>query len=74
MSYNPININRKELTLIDVPFPDIKTLESAAAAIGSNMFEGYNPTVKGIECIRDYCLGKLTIDQLAIFAKEKSYE
>ena len=74
MPYNPVNVDRKALTIMGVPFPDIKTFENAATAIGSNMFEGYNPTVKGIELIRDYCLGELTIDQLAIFAKEKSYE
>ena len=74
MPYNPINVNRKALTIMDVPFPDTKTFENAVTVIGSNMFEGYIPTVKGIECIRDYCLGKLTIEQIAIFAKGKSYE
>jgi putative transcriptional regulator len=73
MQYAPITIDRMALTILDVPFPDIETLESTAEAIGSNMFEGYLPTRKGIEIIRDYCLGKLTFSQLAIAAKEKLY-
>ena len=72
MSYSPIPINRKKLTLMGVPFPDKESLESAVEAIGSNMFEGFQPTRKGIEIIRDYCLGKLTFAQLSAFAKEKS--
>jgi putative transcriptional regulator len=57
-----------------VPFPDLHTLESTADAIGSNMFEGYQPTRRGIEIIRDYCQGKLTFAELIRFAQEKSYE
>ena len=33
-------INRENLTIMDVSFPDFETLENTAAAIGSNMFEG----------------------------------
>jgi len=73
MSYAPIAINRTGLTIMDVPFPNLETLESTAEAIGSNMFEGFQPTRRGIEIIRDYCLGKLTFAQLAALAKEKSY-
>jgi putative transcriptional regulator len=46
------------------PFPDLDTLEATAEAIGSNMFEGFTPTRKGIEIIRDYCLGKISFAQL----------
>ena len=74
MSYAPIAIDRENLTILDVPFPDLVTLESTAEAIGTNMFEGFVPTKKGIEIIRDYCLGMITIAQLAIFAMEKTYE
>jgi hypothetical protein len=31
-------------------------------------------TRRGIEIIRDYCLGKMTFAQLITSAKEKSYE
>jgi putative transcriptional regulator len=57
-----------------VPFPDLEILESTAQAIGSNMFEGFQPTRKGIEIIRDYCLGKITFAQVVQAAKEKAYE
>ena len=73
MPYKPIDIDRKALTIIDVPFPDLITLESTADAIASNMFEGYKPTQKGVEIIRDYCLGKISFPQLVAAAKEKSY-
>ena len=56
-----------------VPFSDIKTLENTANAIGSNMFEGYEPTAKGIEIIRDYVTGKISLGELVNFAKEKAY-
>ena len=74
MSYSPIVIDRKSLTIMDVLFPDIETLESTAEAIGTNMFEGYLPTKKGVEFIRDYCLGKITFEQVINIAKEKAYE
>jgi putative transcriptional regulator len=73
MPYAPIEINRRALTIMDVPFPDLETLESTAEAIGSNMFEGFQPTKKGIEIIRDYCLGKMSFAQLAVATKEKRY-
>ena len=72
--YTPIIIDRKSLTIMGVPFPDIETLEIVAEAIGTNMFEGYLPTKKGIEFIRDYCLGKITFEQVINIAKEKAYE
>ncbi|MDR1133057.1 MAG: antitoxin VbhA family protein [Synergistaceae bacterium] len=74
MPYVPIAVNRDTLTILDVPFPDLKTLESTAAAIGSNMFEGFQPTRRGIEIIRDYCLGEMTFAQLIDAAREKIYE
>ena len=70
MPYTPIEINRKELTIMGVPFPDLETLENTASSIGTNMFEGYQPTKKGIEIIRDYCLGKITFTQLAALAQD----
>ncbi|MDR1608704.1 MAG: antitoxin VbhA family protein [Deltaproteobacteria bacterium] len=74
MPYAPIVIDRQALTIMDVPFPDLETLESVAEGLVSNMFEGYQPTKKGIEIIRDYCLGKLSFAQLMVAAKEKQYE
>jgi putative transcriptional regulator len=37
------------------------------------MFEGFSPTPKGIEIIRDYVIGKITLNELVAFAKEKAY-
>ena len=73
MSFTPIALNRNALTIMGVPFPDLATFESTADAIGSNMFEGYQPTKKGIEIIRDYCLGKISFTQLVESANEKLY-
>lgn len=52
--FNTIEIDRTNLTIMGVKFSDLKTLESTANALGSNMFEGFIPTPKGIEIIRDY--------------------
>ena len=35
------------------------------------MFEGFKPTPKGIEIIRDYVTGKITLTELVAFAKKK---
>ncbi|HTO16774.1 MAG TPA: antitoxin VbhA family protein [Edaphocola sp.] len=56
-----------------VEFSDLKTLENTANAIGSNMFEGFVPTHKNVKIIRDYMIGKLSLNDLLIFIKEKTY-
>ena len=61
------------LTIMGVKFSDLKTLESTADALGSNMFEGFKPTPKGIEIIRDYVTGKISLTELVAFAKQKAY-
>jgi putative transcriptional regulator len=71
--FNTIEIDRKNLTVMGVKFSDLKTLESTANALGSNMFEDYKPTPKGIEIIRDYIIGKISLSELVIFAKQKAY-
>jgi hypothetical protein len=52
----------------------LATLDSAANAIGSNMFEGFVPTTKGIMIIRDYLVGNITLKQFMKMAREKAYE
>ena len=37
--FNKIEIDRNNLTIMGVQFSDLKTLESTANALGSNMFE-----------------------------------
>lgn len=71
--FNTIEIDRNNLTIMGVRFSDLKTLESTANALGSNMFEGFKPTPKGIEIIRDYVTGKITLTELVAFAKRKAY-
>ncbi len=71
--FNTIEIDRNKLTIMGVKFSDLKILESTANAIGSNMFEGFEPTTKIVEIIRDYVIGKITLSELMKFAKEKSY-
>ena len=71
--FKTIEVDRNKLTIMGVRFSDLKTLESAANAIGSNMFEGFEPTKKGIEIIRDYVTGRISLTELIKFAKEKSY-
>jgi len=66
-------IDRKNLTIMGVQFSDLKILEITANAIGSNMFEGFKPTPKSVEIIRDYVIGKITLAELTKFAKDKSY-
>ena len=43
--YKPIQIDKKNLTIMGVAFPDLATLNNTANAIGSNMFEGFEPTL-----------------------------
>ena len=71
--FNTIDIDRNNLTIMGVKFSNLKTLESTANAIGSNMFEGFKPTPKSVEIIRDYVIGKITLLDLMKFAKDKSY-
>ncbi|MCH8534840.1 MAG: antitoxin VbhA family protein [Flavobacteriaceae bacterium] len=71
--YKIIKIDRKNLTLMGVKFSDLKTLENTANALGTNMFEGFEPTPKGISLIRDYVTGKLTFAEFIKLAKEKAY-
>jgi putative transcriptional regulator len=74
MPYTPIVIDREALTIMGVPFSDLEALENTAEAIGSNMFEGYQPTQRGIEIIRDYVIGKITFAEFIRTAVDKSYE
>lgn len=71
--FNAIEIDRNNLTIMGVKFSNLKTLESTANAIGSNMFEGFKPTPKGVEIIRDYVIGKITLSEFIQFAKDKAY-
>jgi putative transcriptional regulator len=71
--FNTIEIDRNKLTIMGVEFSDLKTLESTARALGSNMFEGFKPTPKGIEIIRDYVSSKITLSELVAYAEVRAY-
>jgi len=73
MAFNPVPINRENLTFCGITFPDVETLNKTANAIGSNMFEGFEPTSKSVEIIRDYVMDKITINELIHIVKEKLY-
>jgi putative transcriptional regulator len=73
MAYKPIEIDRQNLTIMGIRFSDLDTLNSAANAIGSNMFEGFEPTTRSIEIIRDYLSKKITLEQLIKLSKDKAY-
>lgn len=55
--FKAIDINRDNLTILGVKFSDLKTLESTASAIGSNMFEGFEPTKELIQLYLDWKTG-----------------
>jgi len=52
--YKTIDIDRKNLTIMGVKFSDITTLENTANAIGTNMFEGFEPTKELIQLYVDW--------------------
>ena len=71
--YREIDIDRENLTLMGVQFPSLAALENTANAIGSNMFDGFEPSQKSIEIIRDYILGSISLTELIEISKDKSY-
>jgi putative transcriptional regulator len=70
MAYKPIEVNRENLTILGVPFPDLETLESAASAIGTNMFEGFEPTVKLVQFYLNWRTGKINDSDFLVKLKE----
>jgi len=71
--YKTIDVDKKNLTIMGVQFSDLQTLNDIANAIGSNMFEGFEPTPKSIVLIRDYMIGKITLAEFILAAKEKAH-
>lgn len=69
--FTPIEVDREGLTIMGVPFPDAETLDNCASGIGSNMYEGFRPTPRDVEVIRDFAMGKITAKQVAEITKEE---
>lgn len=57
--YKSIEIDRENLTLMGIKFPDIESLESTANALGTNMFEGFEPTKEIVELYLNWKNGKI---------------
>ncbi|HCC37429.1 MAG TPA: hypothetical protein DEQ14_07325 [Treponema sp.] len=70
MPYKPIEINRQNHIIMGVNFDSVDNFEADVNALGTVMFEGFDPTPKSIEIIRDYLSDKINLVQLA---KEKAY-
>jgi hypothetical protein len=73
MPYNPIEIDRKNLSIMGVNFSSVNNFEAAVNALGTVMFEGFDPTPKSIEIIRDYLSDKITLGQLVQLTRDKAY-
>lgn len=69
--YKSIDIDRKNLTLMGVKFSDLRTLENTANAIGSNMFEGFEPTKELVQLYVDWKEG--IISESALLTKLHSF-
>jgi hypothetical protein len=73
MSYAPVKIDRKNLTIMGVSFSSVNNFEAAVNALGTVMFEGFDPTPRSIEIIRDYLSDKITLRQLIQLTRDKAY-
>lgn len=73
MAYQPIPVDRDMLTIMGVPFPDPVLFNDALQAIGSNMFEDFEPTPRGIAILRDYLCGGIDLPELLRLTREKAY-
>ena len=71
MAYTPIVVDRSAMTTMGVPFPDKSSLERAASALGSNMFEGFEPTPGLVGLYRDFVAGKVEPSVLVELIKKQ---
>jgi len=56
-----------------VNFNSVNNFEAAVNALGTVMFEGFDPSPRGIEIIRDYLSDKITLGQLVQLTRDKAY-
>ena len=71
MAFTPIAVDRDAMTIMGVPFPDKGSLNRAANALGSNMYEGFEPTPGLVELYRDFVFGKIEPSKLVSLIKER---
>ena len=62
--YKAIDIERVNLTIMDVKFVDLKSLENTANAIGTNIFEGFELTQEVIQIFIDWKIGLISESNL----------
>jgi len=58
--YNPLKIDRENISMMGVKFPDLASLEATAKAIGSNMYEGFEPSPALIQLYLEWKQGKIS--------------
>jgi putative transcriptional regulator len=73
MPYKPLTFDRNERSIMGVSFANISDFDATLNAIGTVMYEGFEPTPKNIEIIRDYISDKITLSELIKLSKEKAY-
>jgi putative transcriptional regulator len=71
--YKPIKIDRENQTIMGVDFSEVDDFKATLSSLGSQMFEGYEPTPHTLTLMRDYMTHKIDINQLAEAIK-KYYE
>ncbi|MDR1431120.1 MAG: hypothetical protein LBI99_03245 [Propionibacteriaceae bacterium] len=70
MAFTPIDVNHADLTIMGVRFPDRETLDVAADALGSTMFEGFIPTAELVRLYRAYLAKEVSLSQLPTLVEE----
>jgi putative transcriptional regulator len=71
--YTEIEIDKENLTFMGVKFSSIEELDMTANAIGSNMFEGFEPTTELVQLYVDWKLGNVSESNFltALYANSK---
>lgn len=71
--YREIEIDKENLSFMGVKFASIEELEITANAIGSNMFEGFEPTTELVQLYVDWKLGNVSESNFltALYANSK---
>ena len=73
--YKSLEIDKEKLTLMGIKFPDLLSLERTANAIGTNMFEGFQPTKELIQLYLEWKNAEIKESELvarlyAIYGKQ----
>lgn len=72
MGFTPLVIDRENLTIMGVRFPDLETLNGTIGPLCSIMFEGFKPTPNNIEILRDYFTGDITLREVVSIFGDKT--